>query len=134
MATKTSKKEQTTIYKTLHIKLKIKYHEPHKNLGFNSSPIFQYYSIFSFLCSVLYNCLSITFLFQPLYCMFFLKLWLLISPFASLNFSFTLELIKQENIGSGAELKKMKNKTYLTVRTVPKSYCKIAEKRKILYT
>jgi hypothetical protein len=66
--------------------------------------------------------------------MFFLKLWLLISPFASLNFSFTLELIKQENIGSGAELKKMKNKTYLTVRTVPKSYCKIAEKRKILYT
>jgi hypothetical protein len=38
--------------------------------------------------------------------MFFLELWLLISPFASLNFSFTLELIKQENIGSGMELKK----------------------------
>jgi hypothetical protein len=38
--------------------------------------------------------------------MFFLELWLLISPFASLNFSFTLELIKQENIGSGTELKK----------------------------
>jgi hypothetical protein len=36
MAKRKRKKGQSTIYKTLQIKLKIKYHEPHEKLGVNS--------------------------------------------------------------------------------------------------